>query len=341
MMQLNHMAIGISFLYNIGKVCLGRKIYAILTIRIICFVRKVMMTNLLKKIYELENILKNDSDKVIVEKIKQDIAYLKWYTWAFVEYKFLLGLKRNLIPANKVTETDVSPFNKWMCLLYYKEKNNGKSKQEYFHDLPSDHTVTGYGNWDNSILTDSLANLLKFLYTKKEPRYTEIFPNERMSEIEKSILRYFLYKNGKLRLVDEDTFLEDYFSQSEFILPLEKYFSDVLQKGEINNGELRNLWMRFFASPRVYLFSKNHNIKKVTGYNKNPIFKGKSEYNYFDLKEKIDNLNLELRKELSDVFESNWIKSKMLDILCSSNLDQFVDISLELKLEYLKVTSQK
>jgi len=66
-----------------------------------------------------------------------------------------------------------------------------------------------------------------------------------------------------------------------------------------------------------------------------------SKYNYFDLKEKIDNLNLELSKELSDVFESNWIKSKMLDILCSFNLDQFVDISLELKIEYLKVTSGK
>lgn len=340
-MQLNHMAIGISFLYNIGNVCLGRKIYAILTIRIICFVRKVMMTNLLKKIYELDNILKNDRDKVIVEKIKQDIAYLKLYTLAFVEYKFLLGLKRNLIPANKVTETDVSPFNKWVCLLYYEENNNGKSKQEYFHDLPSNYTVTGYGDNGNSILIDSLINLQEFLYTKQEPRYTEIFPNERMSEIEKSILRYFLYKKGKLRLVNEDTFLEDYFSQSKFILPLEKYFSDVLQKGEINNGELRNLWMGFFVFPRVYLFSKNHNTKNVTGYNKNPIFKGKSEYNYFDLKEKIDNLNLELSKELSDVFESNWIKSKMLDILCSSNLDQFVDISLELKIEYLKVTSGK
>ncbi|WP_238599047.1 hypothetical protein, partial [Streptococcus suis] len=86
------------------------------------------------------------------------------------------------------------------------------------------------------------------------------------------------------------------------------------------------IWFNYFAYPRIYLFSQYHNTKKVTGYSKNPIFTGKIEYNYFELKNKIEELNKVLDEELSDLFRSDWLKSRVLDLLCANKRIK-IDIS--------------
>ena len=57
-----------------------------------------------------------------VSKIfKREILYLRKYTEAFVEHKFLLNLKKSLIAANKVSDTDIPAFYKWVLYKLYLE----------------------------------------------------------------------------------------------------------------------------------------------------------------------------------------------------------------------------
>ncbi len=286
-----------------------------------------MMTNLLKKIFISESLFDNEIEKDFFGKIKKDIAYLKGYTLAYSEYKFLLDIKRHLIPANRVTERDISPFDKWKLILLYREEGGEKRISEYFSQ--SNITLC-YSDYDNSMLMDSCLHLKNFLKDKVEPRFSTIFPENRMQEIEESIIKYFLYKKQKLKLVNEETFFEDYFDKSNFIEPLEKYFSNVLGGKTESKEKLMGIWLYYFVVPRTYLFSQHHNTKKVTGYSTNPIFTGKIEYNYFELKNKIEEINNVLDKELSDLFSSHWLKSKVLDLLCVNQRIK-IDISSEPK----------
>lgn len=70
------------------------------------------MTSFLKFFLDFENLFQNDSDKRSFKDIKREILYLRKYTEAFVEYKFLLNLKKSLIAANKVSDADIPAFYK-------------------------------------------------------------------------------------------------------------------------------------------------------------------------------------------------------------------------------------
>lgn len=173
------------------------------------------MTNLLKKIFISESLFDNEVEKSYFDNIKKDIAYLKEYTLAYSEYKFLLDIKRHLIPANKVTARDMSPFDKWKLILLYKEEGREKRISEYFSQ--SD-IIRSHSSDDNSMLMDSWVQLKEFLKAKVEPRFSTIFPESRMQEIEESIIKYFLYKKQMLKLVNEETFFEDCFDKNNFAL---------------------------------------------------------------------------------------------------------------------------
>lgn len=272
-------------------------------------------TNLRKKILNSENLFKNENDKEHFEKIKKDLAYLLAYTSAFVEYKFLRDIKVNLIPANKVTENDITPLNKWILLSLYKENGQNLKKSEYFNE--ENRRRGSHNSDDESMILDSLLSLDNLLEGKWNPRFSTILPESRIHEIEKSIIRYFLYKKGNLKLINEKTFLEDYFNKNDFTKPLNEYFTAV-QKNAFKDNQLFQIWFTYFAIPRMYLFSEFHNTKKVTGYNARPIFTGKSEYDYNELKNRIEKLNSRLLEELSDIFRSDWLKSKILDRLPKS-----------------------
>lgn len=326
------------------------------------------MTNLLKKILDLEKQFKDKSDKYFFELIKSDISILLDFTSTFIEYKFLLGLKRILIPANMVTENDLSPFNKWKLINYYKrhrilfkdnhkfldstpeehlnefkESFNSKKKEKYkfLEFTPEYHLyeLRGYFNdTDNSIVESSLLAMKKYIESQKSdyPRFTAVFPDKKIQEIEKSILRYYLYKNNRLKLFNKESFFEDYFDKKNFTEPLEKIFSN-FHKPTYNGNDLISIWFEYFVFTRMHITSNDYNTKNITGYrnDEKEIFKGKTEYNYFKLKEKIKRLDLELTKALSEIFSSDWLKSIILDLLCR-NKEWEVDLSLELKKNLLK-----
>ena len=65
------------------------------------------MTSFFKYFLGSENSFQNDCDKRSFKLIKREISYLRTYTEAFVEYKFLLNLKKSLIAANKVSDADI------------------------------------------------------------------------------------------------------------------------------------------------------------------------------------------------------------------------------------------
>ena len=87
----------------------------------------------------------------------------------------------------------------------------------------------------------------------------------------------------------------------------------------------------------MHITSNDYNTKNITGYrnDEKEIFKGKTEYNYLELKEKIKGLDLELTEALSEIFSSDWLKSIILDLFCR-NKEWEVDLSLELKKNLLK-----
>ena len=300
------------------------------------------MTNLLKKILDSEKQFKDKSDKYFFELIKSDISILLDFTSTFIEYKFLLGLKRILIPANMVTENDLSPFNKWKLINYYKRHRIlFKDNHKFLDSTPEEHLyeLRGYFNdTDNSIVESSLLAMKKYIESQKSdyPRFTAVFPDKKIQEIEKSILRYYLYKNNRLKLFNKESFFEDYFDKKNFTEPLEKIFSN-FHKPTYNGNDLISIWFEYFVFTRMHITSNDYNTKNITGYrnDEKEIFKGKTEYNYFKLKEKIKRLDLELTKALSEIFSSDWLKSIILDLLCR-NKEWEVDLSLELKKNLLK-----
>lgn len=301
-----------------------------------------MMTKLLKKILDSENLLKNEQEKNWFSKIKKDLAFLLAYTSAFVEYKFLLELKIDLIPSNEVTGKDIRPFDKWKLIKIYEIVKDTYSRESDFLMLSSDDFFAKYkenfNDEDYNMIEKSFWRMKEFLKQQKKDytRFSVIFPKNRMPKIEKSIFQYFLYERGKLKLFDEESFLEDYFDEKNFIEPLNKFFSTM---DKANQNQIFKIWLQYFAYPRIHLFSNGNNIKKVTGYGKEPIFIGKIDYGYSDLEKKIGKLQSELGEELSSIFESDWLKSQILDILCFENKIEN-DISLELKERLLKKSLQ-
>lgn len=301
-----------------------------------------MMTKLLKKILDSENLLKTEHEKNWFSKIKKDLAFLLAYTSAFVEYKFLLELKIDLIPPNEVTGKDIRPFDKWKLIKLYEIVKDTYSRKSDFLMLSSDDFFAEYkekfNEEDYNMLENSFLRMKEFLKQQKKDytRFSVIFPKNRMPKIEKSIFQYFLYERGKLKLFDEESFLEDYFDEKNFIEPLNKFFSTM---DKANQSQIFRIWLQYFAYPRVYLFSNGIRINKVTGYSEEPIFTGRIDYGYSDLKKRIGKLQSELGKELSSIFESDWLKSQILDILCFENKIEN-DISLELKERLLKKSLQ-
>lgn len=301
-----------------------------------------MMTKLLKKILDSENLLKTEHEKNSFSGIKKELAFLRAYTSAFVEYKFLLELKIDLIPPNEVTGKDIRPFDKWKLKKFYEIVKDTYSRKSDFLKLSSDDFFAKYkgkfNEEDYNMLEKSFGKMKEFLEQQEKDytRFSVIFPKNRMSKIEKSIFQYFLYKRGKLKLFDEESFLEDYFDEKNFIEPLNKFFSTM---DKDNQSQIFDIWLEYFVYLRTYLLSNGNDIKKVTGYGKEPIFIGKIAYGYNNLEKRIGKLQSELGEELSSIFESDWLKSQILDILCSENKIEN-DISLELKERLLKKSLQ-
>jgi len=305
------------------------------------------MTSFLKIFLDSENSFQNDSDKRSFKDIKREILYLRKYTEAFVEHNFLLNLKKSLIAANKVSDTDIPAFYKWVLYKLYLENKSSHSSMKIFFDLREEKKVMEleelYGlahNFKDCSMIDYAVDLLKKYLEKQitysnnrkeeKARFSVIFENKKMLKIEKAIIKYFLYKNGALKLVNEDTFFEDYFHEINFIEPRKRYLSEAIASNPNSYKGLCKYWLGHYAPLRVYLFSNIHNVKKITGYNSKPLFKGKSEYNYFELKRKIEELDLELYKELNKIFHSEWLKSILLDSIFTTTGISF-DISAELK----------
>ena len=305
------------------------------------------MTSFLKIFLDSENLFQNDSDKRSFKDIKREILYLRKYTEAFVEYKFLLNLKKSLIAANKVSDTDIPAFYKWVLYKLYLENKSSHSSMKNFFELREEKKVmelevlyeSAHNLKDCSMIDGAIDLFKKYLEKQttysnnrkeEKARFSVIFENKKMLNIEKAIIKYFLYKNGALKLVNEDTFFEDYFHEINFIEPQKRYLSEAIICNPNSYKGLYRYWLGYYASLRVHLFSDIHNVKKITGYNSKPLFKGKSEYNYFELKRKIEELNLKLDKELNKIFHSEWLKSILLDSIFTTTGISF-DISAELK----------
>ena len=305
------------------------------------------MTSFFKYFLGSENSFQNDCDKRSFKLIKREISYLRTYTEAFVEYKFLLNLKKSLIAANKVSDADIPAFYKWVLYKLYLENKSSHSGMKNFFDLREEKKVMEleelYGsahNFKDCSMIDGAVDLLKKYLEKQttysnnrkeeKARFSVIFENKKMLKIEKAIIKYFLYNNRVLKLVNEDTFFEDYFHEINFIEPQKRYLSEAIASNPNSYKGLYTYWLGYYASLRVHLFSDIHNVKKVTGYNSKPLFKGKSEYNYFELTRKIEELELKLDKELNKIFHSEWLKSILLDSIFTTTGISF-DISAELK----------
>lgn len=291
------------------------------------------MTNLLEKILDSEKLVGNSNNRHIFENIKNDILYLEGYTLLFVKYKFLLDIKNKLIAANNVTDTDISNFDKWKLVKFYDEyKEEYPNKKDFFElkelEEHRSNFIGLHSEEDWSILESSLDNIQKHTKDKDYTRYSELFNKDKLLIIDDRIVKYFLYRKGVLKLMNVDTFLEDYFDSKYFIEPLVSYFSRLLE----NPAEKHLLfwyWLVYFAQVRIHLYSKNHSIKNISGYSKKPMFKGKIEYNYTELKKKVGELTCKLEEELSVIDKSDWLKSEILDLLCSKQGFN-VDISAEL-----------
>ena len=229
----------------------------------------------------------------------------------------------------------------------YLENKSSHSGMKNFFDLREEKKVMEleelYGsahNFKDCSMIDGAVDLLKKYLEKQttysnnrkeeKARFSVIFENKKMLKIEKAIIKYFLYKNRVLKLVNEDTFFEDYFHEINFIEPQKRYLSEAIASNPNSYKGLYTYWLGYYASLRVHLFSDIHNVKKVTGYNSKPLFKGKSEYNYFELTRKIEELELKLDKELNKIFHSEWLKSILLDSIFTTTGISF-DISAELK----------
>lgn len=305
------------------------------------------MTSFFKFFLDSENSFQNDCDKRSFKDIKREILYLRKYTEAFVEYKFLLNLKKSLIAANKVSDTDIPAFYKWILYKFYLENKSSHLSMKNFFDLREENKIAElellYGelhNNDDCLIIDHGVKLLKKYLEKQttysnnrkeeKARFSVIFSEEKMLRIEREITMYFLYKKGALKLVNEDTFFEDYFHETNFIEPQKRYLSEAMASNPNNYKGLYTYWLGYYASLRVHLFSATHNVKKITGYNSKPIFKGKSEYNFFELTRKIEELDLKLGDELNEIFHSEWLKSILLDSIFTTTGISF-DISAELK----------
>ena len=125
-----------------------------------------------------ENLFQNDSDKGSFKDIKREILYLRKYTEAFDEYKFLLNLKKSLIAANKVSDTDIPAFYKWVLYKLYLENKNSHSSMKNFFELREEKKVmelevlyeTAHNFKDCSMIDDAVDLLKKYL--KKQTTYS-------------------------------------------------------------------------------------------------------------------------------------------------------------------------
>lgn len=279
------------------------------------------MENIISKIKKLDrNLSEEEKNRYQFENLKKDLHWLYLYSDTFLKNKFLSEIQRLLIPTN-ISENDVKPVNKLALFLIYKEYNKGKGYKDFFaeySDIDSFRMgfkhLMGENDWDfleKSI--DKFNNYGNKITSGRDYiRYTELFNKNKLNRLFDYIVAYYLYVNNKLVFADSELFLERYYSL-DFYESLENLIDEII----MDNNQLKKLpsfWLNKVVTLRNYLYAEELNTKGKTGYGKG-FFRGNTELNYFQLKNRNNELKSKLDKELNELLNTNWFKTLILKSL--------------------------